>query len=374
MESSYGQGGSRVFYNEIPFDDRELRLAFREVNVYASWIWNDQWSLNLRFQGRPRNRRRVDTYLLSRASIRWESSNHLFQLEGGRILNPFGLFFERTLPQDRTFITPPLFYSYYVNLAENLGFSLALQEPAQLILDQQRDWGLTQSYDLGYTTGIKGRWYFWADSAYLDLAVVNGALINIRQWSDPFHPTIIAKATIKPTYFWRQGISFAYGGFIQRDSINSSISDRELSDFRQLLIGTDVTLGYQYVEWSGELIYARYNVPHYSVEDQEFTLASDQSLLEFNMATLSGFVDTKVDIPFLIKSYVAYRFGFIHFLETDFPGNVRRNWDDDVFRHSVGFGYEITRFLLFQTTYAFQEVRNRDWALDHWKSTLTLHF
>ncbi len=372
MESRLGEEDSRFFYNEIPRSDDDLTLTFRELNVWANWIVNPQFSMHFRFQGRERNGRTADVWLLSRASLRWKDKRNRWSVEAGRILSPFGLFFKRTFPQDRVFITSPLFYSYYINASEIVGFSEGLSEPNELRLEGRngpRDWGLTQAYDIGYTTGIKGRWNFWPDTAFLDVAIVNGAPMNIRQWSDPFHPAVIARLEVKPTYNWKQGISVAYGGFLQSDAINERLD--ELSTFRQLLIGTDVTVGYRYVEWSGELIAGRYKLPVFNAEETLFEPAFSDGAI-FN--TLSGFADMKIELPFFIGSYVAYRFGFIRFYGDEPPLLDREAWDDNVSRHTIAFGYNITRFLLLKTSYAFQEVSNRDWALDHWKSTLTLHF
>ncbi len=169
FELTQGQVNSHFYYNEIHPARRDFDVSIRELNLLLKVNLSDQVSFHSRGLLRQRWGYKLEEYHLSQAFIKWEKKDRALQLSLGRIISPFGRFYQTLLPRDRIFIDNPLAYSYYTNISETVGYAEGLYEPNTLIIDNARDWGLPVSYYEGYTTGIMGRWHFWPDTGFIVL-------------------------------------------------------------------------------------------------------------------------------------------------------------------------------------------------------------
>ncbi len=367
-EIAWGEDFASFYYNDLHPDWTNWNPRIREMNGLVVVQPSEQWSFHGRVQLRRKYGRDLDLWKVIQADLRWQSASERWQVDGGRFLSPFGAFYTRALPQDRLFITPPLGYQYYVNISSQVGYSPQLAEPATLRIDGNRDWGAPHAYFGGYATGLKVRHRFEQDSAVWDLALVSGAPNVISQFlSQPVHPTLITRFHWRPTFFWRQGFSGSAGGFMQENTVNDTLAS--LTNFRQILLGTDWQVGFGYVEVSGEFFYSWYHVPVFNGELNQFQeIDGPQNWL----TSWSGYADVRVDLPFLIGAYAGYRLGYLDF-GPGLPGSEGA-WDQRVWRHTVGLGYQITSFVLLKSFYVHQTVKQTAWDLDQWRTSLTVYF
>jgi len=368
-EYAWGESDSDIYYNEISPVRRDGSLFLREANLLGGLQLGNGFSAHTRVQLRRRFGRELRQVRVLQALLRWEREDRKVRVELGRFLSPFGGFSQRPLPQDRDLISAPLPYSYYLNISDRVGYSPDLQGLSVIMVDSIPDWGAPMAYPDGYATGLKAHWSPQPDTLEFTLALTQAAPISQRNRSMPLHPTLIGRVQAQPTYFWQQGLSVSYGGFLQQTSSNALLET--LSSYRQFMLGTDVKLGTGYWELKGELMSAWHRVPVFLADSQEFVLRGNQAPW---LHALAGYVDVKAEFPFLVGAYAIYRVGWISPTDSrvSLPGGD--SWNSSVQRHTIGLGYQITRFLLFKTAYSWQFAADRAWEFDHWRSSLTLYF
>jgi len=364
-ELSRAAATSHFYYNEIHAQERGWRLGLREINLLGGWHPSSSLHLQTRVQLGRRQGQQLDQLRLLQAQIYWTPRDEPWSLRAGQLMNPFGAFYERPLPEDRLLITNPLPYSYYLNVSDRVGFSPALREPQQLLIDSVRDWGRPLLYPDGYRLGVHGHWEIQPDTLTLDLAWIHAAPLTPESWSQPLHPTFVGRLRWQPHFHWQQGLSVSYGGFLQREGINRPLA--RLAPFKQWLVGTDWKLGYGYLELRGEWIAAWQRVPIFEAGCACFAGDGQQAAW---LASWGGYLDLRVEVPGWVGGYFAYRGEGMWFgadpLRDDLP------WDDAVMRHSLGIGYQPTRFLLLKSVVAWQGVQRRDWRLAQWRSSLVV--
>jgi len=360
-ELSRAGGGSHFYYNGIDAGFTDWRVGPKEVNLLARLGLPKSFSLDTRLLLTRDRGQEFNRLILARLQLNWRHPRQRWSLHAGRIQTPFGAFYDRPLPQDRDFITPPLPYGYFTNISPRVGYSEALREPNLLFGPDGRDWGLPLAYELGYTSGIHAHWDIIKDSLSMDLALVQQSPNLIDFGQERIHPTLMWRLNWQPTYFWKQGFSLSYGGFMQEDSLNQGLN---LNAYRQLLLGSHASLGYTYFQWRAEVVAAWFRVPEYDAGLQEFT-----NIEGSNYFSLSAYMDLKAEMPFWAGAYLAYRLGYL-----GFPTPGGSSWDDRVLRHSFSLGIPFSRNILWQNTIAIQEVKGKDWDLGQFRSNLILYF
>lgn len=364
-ELGYSGDGSHYYYNNIHPSFSDWRIGIKEANLMArlelpKGFGIDSRILLTRFIGQE-----LSLFRLPRLNVFWQKPDSRILLRLGRIQTPFGAFYDRPMPQDRLFVSPPLAYSYYTNISSRVGFTEGIYEPRVLLIDNRRDWGTPLGYELGYTTGFSFHWEK-KDTLSLDVALLQGNPGQFRLNQDFFQPNLMIRATFQPTYFWKQGISVNYGGFMTANPINAPLG--ALNQYEQLLIGTHASLGYTYFELRTELIAAFFQVPEYLPDNEDFRRNTAGEIQLFNPTSLAGYTDLKAELPFWPGTYLAYRFDYLLFGKLE-----GRSWDDNSFRHGFALGIPINRYMMFQFTYALQQVVNKDWNLNQFRSALILH-
>ncbi|MEL6134763.1 MAG: hypothetical protein AAFR59_15485, partial [Bacteroidota bacterium] len=367
-EYSHGAGHVAFYWSEVPRTGG--RLSLREVNAQVGLNFHPRLSFRSRILLAQNPLGNLNDLQVAQANLQWRSKSEKLNLYLGRFLQPFGRFYSQPLPQDRVFISRPLTYNYYINISEQVGYTTSLDEPQALIIDGRQDWGAPSGYFYGYGTGIKGKWDIKPDTLSVELALVQSAPISSRSFSNTFHPTLVFRTEFRPGYFWRQGISFSRGGFLQSRPINASLSN--LSAFTQTMIGTDVEIAYGHFEIGGELVYSWYRVPFFNDSTQQFVTDANGMNQTLQLQNLSGYVDIKYELPFWVGSYLAYRWEFIAFGEG--VQGLGSSWDDNTNRNTLLWGYKITRNLTLKVGYSWQEIDTRDWALGTFRAASTLYF
>ena len=172
LDIEAGQGGqhSHYYYNGIHPRFSDFRLAPLQADLLASVNLNKQWSIHGRVQLRRDRGREWKDLSLAQANIRWTSKDELWKVSAGRILIPFGAFYDRLLSADRDFIEPPLVYSYYTNVSSLMGFPMGFLDTEVIRVDGRGDWGETSSYKYGYTNGVKLHKSLVSAKGYWELA------------------------------------------------------------------------------------------------------------------------------------------------------------------------------------------------------------
>ena len=368
-ELSVAGSESHYYYNEIHEDFLDTRFGISQLNAIGELKLNEQWSFNARLLLERDLGQELDKFSLPQLNVQWLSKERKVGLTVGTFINPFGYYNEKQLSTERNFISLPLSYTYYVNVSDKIGFLENMGEINQVWVDgnQEWEWGTTNLYYGGYSTGAMFSWNIKPSKVNWKLALVSGASNSLKRFTDPLNIGIISKFKFQPTYYWEQGVSFSYGTFFRESEANEQLDD--LGDYTQTLIGTDIKLGTGRFEFIGEVIGAFYQVPQFNFED----MTIDSNTLK--ISNISANLDIKYEPDFIPGSYIAYRIDHIGFSKLDIDQSPK--WDNDVVRHSAALGYDINEYLRARVLLSTQNVNNwPTWVRNQrtFRMVVTAHF
>jgi len=365
VEMSKGGAQSHFYYNEIDANNKDARIGFSQLNLIGKLSITTNWHLNGRFLLERDKGQQLDKLVVPQLNLQWLASKRTIGFTIGSFINPFGSFNEQQLSIDRNFIGLPLAYSYYVNISDKIGFAENLGDIANISIDEERQWGGTNLYYGGYSTGALFSWTIKPSKINWKLALVTGAANLQKRFTNPLHLGIISRLKIQATYFWEQSFSFSHGSFLRASEISTPID--QLKKYRQTLLGTDFKLGFGFVEFSGEIIATFYKTPLFLLDENRFQDTSIDTPLQ--LSNVSAYLDTKYELPFLQGSYLAYRIDRMTFGASE--GYATNSaWDNAVWRHSLAAGYRINTHFLARVAFSTQQVANKNW--DKTQRTLRL--
>lgn len=360
---------SDYYYNEIHRDFLDTRFGVSQLNAIGELKIEKQWTFNVRLLLERDLGQELSKFSVPQLNVQWLSKKRDVGLTIGTFTNPFGYYNEKQLSTDRNFISLPLAYAYYFNISDKIGFLEGMGEMNQIWIDgnEEWEWGTTNLYYGGYSTGAMFSWNIKPSKINWKLALVTGAPNLQKRFTDPLNFGIISKLKFRPAHYWEQGLSFSYGTFLQKSEVSDQLEN--LRDYNQTLIGTDFKLGIKYWEFTGEVIGAFYRVPQFNIENSTF----DSNTLK--ISNLSANLDIKYEPPSIQGSYIAYRIDHIGFSKLDIDQSP--NWDNNVVRHSAAIGYNINKYLLARVMVSTQNVSNwPSWVKNQrtFRMVLTAHF
>ncbi len=358
--------------NNISHQASRPHLTLHKLNLYGHAPLGYEFNVETCLQLDSWGTGSLNPPRLTRAVIIWQPKWKHYSFSAGRFTNPFGLYPKRVFKSETSFITPPLVYSYFVNISDRRGFSPSLGSTGTFGKD---DVGMTTIYFAGYSTGGLITWTWIPDRLEAQLALVNGAPSSQEDYTRSWTAGLIGHVDLRVFSHWRQGFSASWGGFMQSDSVNKDQLGGIQSSYRnfQALIGTDFTIDLSRAELSGEIIVGLWRVPMYDqvwrklfdgVPDS--TVRSDPTT--FTLREISAYVDLKID-PFMFeRGYGAVRFDYLNFTGVTYPTPysqdlydwewVSTSWDNDVIRVSGLAGYRWTEAVSLKASAYGQLVRN----------------
>lgn len=365
LELSEGQRNSHYYYNQIHEDYLKWRVGLSDLNIASTFQFIPSLKLNVRGRLLRDLGAKLDLWQLPLLNLQYLPKGENWSIMLGRFIAPIGGFSDLQHPKDRIFIGEPLRHSFYLNVSPKVGFAEAMGEN-RFEVGGEAEWGSSILYYAAYTNGIRFNWDIVPNKFAYALALTNAAPNALDNFTNFSNWGIINRFSFQPTYFWKQGLSVSYGSFFESDDNGY---EPEVN-FRQLIIGTDFNLGYGFWEFTGEVLYARYEVPEF-FPDQE--LFSD---FTHNLSATAFELTAKYELPFLSGLYTAIGIEGITFGQyDDQSGMSRGNWDNEVWRLKFGAGYKINSYLLFRLGYNIQQVENHPvWEQNTFRSVLTIHY
>jgi hypothetical protein len=370
IELSKAGEKSHYYYNEIDQDNIGLRIGVSQLNLMGQLSFNSNWSFNTRLLLERNIGKGLNKVSAPQLNFHWVSNNQKRAFTFGLFTNPFGSFNEKQISTKRNFIGLPLAYSYYANISSKIGYVPDMGDVLKVKIDQDVQWGSSNLYYGGYTGGAMFSWNIKPSKINLKLAIVNGAANKQKQFSSPINFGVISRLKLQPKYFWEQGFSVSHGSFMQESEVSDQL--KSLNRYTQTLFGTDFKLGTGFLEFSGELIGSFYKVPHFNSETLLFESKSENDPLK--LSSFSGYLDLKYELPILPGSYIAYRFDHLRFGQLE--DNTAQNWDNNVLRHSLAFGYHLNQYVLARIGVSTQQVENKSWNTSQgvFRFVLTAHY
>lgn len=358
LELSRAGDSSRFYTNEINRRHTDWRLDLPQINAWGQYSINERWTTQVRLLGRrtygqrPGLFRDLSSYRfsLARASISYTPLQKQWQLEVGRILNPFGLFYRQPYYWNRVIIPQPLAYQYYLPISERGGYFPGLGRNRLSSDFPQPDWGLPMLYPFGYKTGVQLR-LGKPFGRQLFIALVNGAA-NL-DGSDEWPPRWgLSARLVQPTTYLQWGLSLSTGSFLREAPIGTEL-DRRFT-FTQSLLGVDLTYGKGFFQLSSEIIGAWYRVPQWSNETADFIL-EEASPITRNLYSFSAYLDLQYEPPSLSGLSVAIRLEGVAFANNEAPIGSPSTWAPAVARQVLALSYRINRHLALKGSFSTQQ-------------------
>ena len=212
------QETSHYFFNGIHKDNKSDRVGFEDITLMLAYNFPGDWTF--RFQGSLQRElgNEFGEFNLRQLNISYSPESSSWSGEIGRILHPFGSFYQRQLSQDRWLYEAPLAYSYFVNISSRVGHSQALGDRGFSINDLV-EWGQSTLYRYGYLTGGKLIWNSDDGKRRWDLAFGDNYEIGEDLFGQPQKWQVVSRYGWQMNWFWKQGVSVRYASFLQESLV-----------------------------------------------------------------------------------------------------------------------------------------------------------
>lgn len=341
---SAGGEDSKFIRNGINEDYKYLHFTIPQVNLLMFAPVNDNWFVEARLQSDTWGTGTLSEPRFTLANLTWSDPDKDYLLSFGRFINPVGFYSKRSLIIDRTFFDLPLSYSYFINISDERGLWPSAGDQLNYT---SGDVGLSTIYFGGYATGVLFDWSIIENKLRLETALTNAAPASDANYTNLANAAFLSHLSYNPNIYWQFGLSASHGSFMQSKPVNAiHRPNNALEQYRQTLIGLDVTFGMAFVEIIAEGIYSHWKVPYYN--NGSFRLRGNK-LAEYTAENAGFNIDFRYEPPAFPGSYVAARFEHLKFFTAkadQYNVSSIRNWDEDISRISLTAGYKLARNVL----------------------------
>ncbi|MBV9492332.1 MAG: hypothetical protein JO069_21770 [Verrucomicrobia bacterium] len=277
-------------------------------------------------------RLRLDEYAIRITP--WDEGS--FNLQIGKFATIVGNWVERHLSWENPLITAPLPYENVTPISDTEPPASArafLKAPA--VEKYNRNpiiWG--PSYTSGLALiGRLGKFDYAAE-------VKNAALASRPQsWSATDtgfdHPAIDARIGVRPNQAWRIGFSASDGSYLRPEAAAMLPANRRLGDYRELVLGQDVSFAWHHVQLWAEFYEARFEVPRIG-----------------NADTFAYYFEGKYE--FTPQLFGALRWNQQLFATVRDGEGGHAPWGHDTWRIDAGLGYRFTAHSQLKLQYSLQ--------------------
>ena len=328
-------------------------------NPRLSLFLDAQWTSHLYFFGQLRVDRgfdpsdqgaqvRMDEYFL-----RYTPFDHSWvAFQAGKFATVVGNWTTRHLSWDNPFINAPLPY-------ENVTGIWDVGAPDGV--DELLEWGHVGEYDSGdYSDKYLRLPIIWGPSYASGFAVLgtidkfdyaieikNAALASRPESWDLTNvgledPTVSGRVGFRPNEMWNVGFSASAGPYLLPQASPSLPRGRDVDDYRELLLGQDISFAWHHWQFWAEFYETRFEVPNVG-----------------NANIFSYYLEAKYKITPQLFTAVRWNqqvFGDVK--EVKIEGGERETdwvrWGNDVWRVDAAVGYRFTNYLQGKVQYSFK--------------------
>ncbi len=139
------------------------------------------------------------------------------------------------------------------------------------------------------------------------------------------HPAFSGRIGFKPDILWDLGLSGSIGPYLQPEASSTLPKDLSLDDFKQVLLGQDISFAWHYFQLWAEVFEARFELPHIG-----------------NADLLSYYVEAKYKLT--SQLFVATRWNQQLYGDLPYRGKSAR-WGNDAWRVDAAIGYRFSSYL-----------------------------
>ncbi len=265
----------------------------------------------------------------------WEAD--CFDLQIGKFATVIGNFSQRHLSWENPFITAPLPYENLTAISDAAapaglrdfvsGFAFAEDENNPLI------WG--PSYATGASVAGKAGKFNYA------VEVKNSALASRpKSWDATEigfdHPTFSGRIGFRPNQAWNLGVSASNGPYFRPEAAPTLPSGRSIGDYRELLLGQDISFAWHHWQLWAEFYEARFEVPRVG-----------------NADTFAYYFEGKY--KFTPQFFGALRWNQQLFATVPDVEGGSAQWGDNVWQIDTALGYRFTPDTQLKLQYSLQD-------------------
>lgn len=272
---------------------------------------------------------RMDEYALR--YIPWTDGR--LNLQAGKFATVWGSWAPRHLSWDNPFVSAPLLYEQVTAVSD-----VEAPESREEFVDEQHSDGyeyIPVVWGPDYSTGL-------ALSGGFDRFEGAVAVKNVPPSSRPAswsatdigfrHPSVEGRLGFRPSPRWNLGLSLSEGPYFRPEALSTLPSGDGLGDYRQLLVGQDVSFAWHHVQLWAEVYQARFDVPRVGGAD-----------------TFGWYLEGKYKVT--PQFFAALRWNQQWFADVPDGDGGRSAWGRDRWRADVALGYRFTAHLQMKLQY-----------------------
>ena len=265
----------------------------------------------------------------------WEDGR--FTLQIGKFATVVGNWVPRHLSWENPFINAPLVYENVTAISDKA----APASPLDFITNFRGDkyesnpviWG--PSYASGISvSGRLGQFDYAAEMKNSSLSS------RPRSWDVNAigfdHPSFNARFGFRPSQMWNFGLSASDGAYLRPEAGPTLPAGRDIGDYRELVVGQDVSFAWHHLQLWVEFYEARFEVPRVGDAD-----------------TFAYYFEAKY--KFTPRLFGALRWNQQLFDKVSNGRGGRVRWSEDLGRIDIAAGYRFTSHTQLKVQYSFQQ-------------------
>lgn len=149
------------------------------------------------------------------------------------------------------------------------------------------------------------------------------------------NPAFNGRVGFRPDQAWDFGLSAAEGAYFRREAAQTLPNDRDLDDYREYVLGQDVSFAMHHLQLWAEFYEARFEVPHVGDVD-----------------TFAYYLEAKYKLTPELFGAIRWNQQIFNTIERESAGSVR--WNPDLVKIDVAGGYRFTSHMQLKMEYSFQ--------------------
>jgi hypothetical protein len=149
------------------------------------------------------------------------------------------------------------------------------------------------------------------------------------------HPTFSARVGFRPNEAWNFGLSASEGPYFRREAEPMLPPGRGIGDYREFVLGQDVSFAWHHLQLWAEFYEARFEVPRVGDAD-----------------TVAYYFEAKYKITPQLFGALRWNQQFFNSINDGIGGDLR--WGQDLGRIDVAAGYRFTSHTQLKLQYSFQ--------------------
>jgi hypothetical protein len=155
------------------------------------------------------------------------------------------------------------------------------------------------------------------------------------------HPTFSGRVGFRPNEMWNIGFSASSGAYLLPEAEPTLPPGRDIGDYRELVLGQDVSFAWHHLQIWAEFFETRFEVPRIG-----------------NADTFAYYLETKYKIT--PQLFAALRWNQQVFATVREAAGERGPWGPDTWRVDAALGYRFTTYLQGKVQYSYTDMEFQD--------------